>query len=109
MYFGLHVKYPVLLSDFTEIWIFWTDFRKSSNIKFHENPSSWSRVVPCGRTDRRTDMTKPIVAFRNFANAPKTCLCVKRRLICQSGNNWTGSGETGAKQKRIINSLTTVA
>jgi len=24
-----------------------------------------------GRTDRRTDMTKLIVAFRNFANAPK--------------------------------------
>ena len=25
-----------------------------------------------GRTDRRTDMTKLIVAFRNFANARKT-------------------------------------
>ena len=25
-----------------------------------------------GRTDRRTDMTKLIVAFRNFANALKT-------------------------------------
>jgi len=24
-----------------------------------------------GRTDRRTDMTKLIVAFRNFANAPQ--------------------------------------
>jgi len=23
------------------------------------------------RTDRRTDMTKPTVAFRNFAKAPK--------------------------------------
>jgi len=23
-----------------------------------------------GRTDRRTDMTKLIIAFRNFANAP---------------------------------------
>ena len=30
-----------------------------------------SRVVPCG-TDWRTDMTKLLVAFRNFANAPKT-------------------------------------
>jgi hypothetical protein len=30
----------------------------------------------------RTDMTKPIVAFRYFANAPKNWLCVKRRLIC---------------------------
>ena len=23
------------------------------------------------RADRRTDMTKPVVAFRNFANAPQ--------------------------------------
>jgi hypothetical protein len=25
-----------------------------------------------GQTDRRTDLTKLIVAFRSFANAPKT-------------------------------------
>ena len=33
---------------------------------FHVNPSSGRRVVP----DGRTDMTKLIVAFDNFANAP---------------------------------------
>ena len=37
------------------------NLEKSSDIKFHENPSSVSRVVPCGWTD---------VAFRHFANAP---------------------------------------
>ena len=42
-----------------------------SNIKFHENPSNWNRVVPCEWTDGQTDMTKLIVAFRNVANAPK--------------------------------------
>jgi len=43
-----------------------------SDNKFHENPSSRSRVFPCGRTDgQRTDMTKPPVVSRNFANAPK--------------------------------------
>jgi hypothetical protein len=26
-----------------------------------------------GRTDEQTDMTKLIVAFRNFANAPENC------------------------------------
>jgi hypothetical protein len=31
-------------------------------MKFHQNPSSASRVVPCGRMD----MTKLIVAFRYF-------------------------------------------
>ena len=50
-------------------------FAKFSNTKFHENPSSGSRVVPCGRTDGRKegrkDMAKIIFAFRNFANEPK--------------------------------------
>jgi len=45
-------------------------FEKYPNIEFHENPSSGSRVVPYGQTDGRTDMTKLIVAVRNFANAP---------------------------------------
>ena len=36
---------------------------KYTNVKFHENPSSGSRVVPRGRTDRQTDMKKLIVAF----------------------------------------------
>jgi len=44
---------------------------KSPNIEFHENSSSVSRVVPCDQMDRRTDMTKLIVAFGNFAKAPK--------------------------------------
>jgi len=30
-------------------------FPKSSNIKFHENPSSEGRAVPCGRTDRHDE------------------------------------------------------
>jgi len=46
-------------------------FEKYSNTKFHETPSNGSRVVPL-RTDGRTDKTKLIVAFCNFANAPKT-------------------------------------
>ena len=37
-------------------------FEKYSNIKSHENPSSWSRVVPCGQTG----MTKLIIDIRNF-------------------------------------------
>ena len=47
-------------------------FEKYSNIKIKENLFSGSPVVPCGRTDGQTDMMKPIVAFRNFANTPKT-------------------------------------
>jgi len=47
------------------------EFRKYSNMRFYENPSSGSREVPCGRTDGQTDMTNLTVTFRNFAIAPK--------------------------------------
>jgi len=30
-------------------------FEQCSNIKFHENPYSRSRVVPCGQTDRHDE------------------------------------------------------
>jgi len=43
-------------------------FENYSNIKFHENPFSGSRVI-CGQTDR--PMTKPVVAFRSFGNYSK--------------------------------------
>ena len=43
-------------------------FGKSSDMKFSENPSSESRVVPCGRTDRFAEAN---TRFSKFANAPK--------------------------------------
>jgi hypothetical protein len=49
-------------------------FQKYSNMKFHENPSSGSRVVPCGQTDGQADTTELIVDFRNFAEAPKNSM-----------------------------------
>jgi hypothetical protein len=67
MYFGLHEKCPLLLSDFNKARVFSTDCQHS-NTKFHENSSRGTRVVPC----RQTDMTKLTVAFSNFANAPKS-------------------------------------
>jgi len=39
-----------------QTWTFLTDIRKILNTKFHENPPRGSRVVPCGRTERRTDL-----------------------------------------------------
>jgi len=38
-------------------------FEKYSNIKFHENPLSGSRVVPCGRTDKLNEADSH---FRQF-------------------------------------------
>ena len=47
---------------------------KYSNIKFHENPSSGSLVVPCGQRDGQTDMTELTVTFRNFVNLPNNSM-----------------------------------
>ena len=67
------IKHLLLLSYFNLTWNFLTDFRKCLYIKFNENLSSGGRLVLwiSWRTDRQTDMTKPIVAFRNSANTPK--------------------------------------
>jgi len=43
MYSGLHVQCPLFLSDFNSTWIFSTDLKKNSNIKFHAD----------GQTDRQ--------------------------------------------------------
>ena len=52
-----------MLSDFNETRTLLAYFRKI--LKINENPTSDSRVVPCGQ-DRRTDMVKLIVAFSQF-------------------------------------------
>ena len=46
-------------------------FEKYSNIKFHLNPCSGSRVAACGGRDRRAYMEKLIVAFLNLAEEPE--------------------------------------
>ena len=57
-------------------------FEKYSNIKFHENPSRGSRVVPCRRTDGQTWR---IVAFRSFSKAPKHWAIISCLAWTQTG------------------------
>jgi len=82
MHIGLYVKYSLFLSDFNETWIFSTDFRKNIQI------SNFMKIRPVGaklfHADGRTDMTKLIVAFRNFANAPKNRLWNHHPSVCVS-------------------------
>jgi hypothetical protein len=48
-------------------------FGKYKNIKFHQSHPVRAELFHAdGRTDRRTNMTKLIVDFRNYANAPNT-------------------------------------
>jgi hypothetical protein len=71
----LHAKYRLFLSDLMKLEFSEQIFKKYPNIKFHENPCSGSRVVPCGWTDGWADMMKLMVAFCNLANAPKNSTC----------------------------------
>jgi len=65
----LHVRYPLFLTDFNESWIFMADIRKKNpNMKFHQNSSSGSRVVPRERADRHYESLM-WVTFSNFAKA----------------------------------------
>jgi hypothetical protein len=53
-------------------------FGKYSKIIFHEYPYSGSELLHAGRrTNGRTAMTKQIVPFRNFVNAPKNEKTIK--------------------------------
>jgi hypothetical protein len=47
-----------------ELEFYWQIFKKYSNIRFNENLSSGSRVIPCRQMERQTDMAKLIVALQ---------------------------------------------
>jgi len=70
----LHVKYQLFLSDFNENLTFSADFRKILKNKISWKSVQWEprcSVRTDGQTDRQTEMTKLIVAFRTLANTPK--------------------------------------
>jgi hypothetical protein len=76
-YLVLAVGYPLFLSDFNKAGIFSTIFEKCSNVKFHGNVYSESRLCPGRGVDERTfsghtDMKKKLtVAIHYFATRPK--------------------------------------
>ena len=82
MYLRLYVEYPLLLSHYKETWILSTGFRK-----IPEYQISWKSVqrepICSMRTDGQTDIKKLIVAFQNFANAPKHWRrCLSNKTLC---------------------------
>jgi hypothetical protein len=69
----VHVVYPLFFSDFSETWIFFTDLREKAQISsFFKIRQVRAELFHTDiETDRQTDLTKLIVAFRISANAPK--------------------------------------
>ena len=75
MWIGFHVSSTHYSCQIlTRLEFLWQIFEKYSNIKFHENLSAkllHADGQTSRRADRRTDMTKLTVVFRNFAKAQK--------------------------------------
>jgi len=56
-------------------------FDKYSYIKFHENPSSGGRDVPCGQTDGRTDI-------HDEANSRFSQFCERAQKLRDMCSSW---------------------
>jgi hypothetical protein len=52
---------------------YWQVFERYWNIKFHDNPSSGSRVVPCRQTDRLDEV--------RGASRSKECFAIQKYLL----------------------------
>jgi hypothetical protein len=117
MYIGLPVKYRYSCHFLMKLEISQQTFEKYSNIKFHENPSSGSPVVPCGRTDT-TRLTVALAILRTclknnetmwmcfsvqcFRYPIENCLvwqihlcCCKRNSMTKILENWWNDTDSG--------------
>jgi hypothetical protein len=82
IYTGFHVNsrcsYQILIKLESSQQI----FKKFSNIKFYENPSSLNRVV----SYKRTDIKDFIVGFRTITKEPKKWLLTRRVQLNKAGS-----------------------
>jgi hypothetical protein len=79
MYMGVRVKWPLFLLDYyNQTWKSLNRLsKKSSNIKFHENPSSGSHLFPA---DGRTDTTKLFAVLPTPLTTLSYCCYYSRKV-----------------------------
>ena len=88
MYIALHVKYPFFWSHFSATLIFVTDFLKIIKYQILWKSVKWESELfhadrqTGGRTDGQTDISKIIVAFRNFEYTPKNATTANITTTC---------------------------
>jgi len=88
--YSFSCKVPLILSDFNEKNNFLGSVSKNTQTQ------NFMKIHPVGaelffadrRNDERTDMTKLIVTFRNFANAPNKCDQSELILVAIMHRNW---------------------
>jgi len=72
MFVHLHLKYTLFLSNFNQTSNFPERLSKSTQISSFLKIVEWEPSCSVRNvTERRTEMTKLVVTFRYFANAPK--------------------------------------
>jgi hypothetical protein len=82
MYIGLYLKYSSLLLNFKEIAFSLHVFEKYRVVKYHENSSSGSRVVPCGRTDRHAELYVQVTVHRDNLRINNQDASISKILFC---------------------------
>ena len=99
MYIGLHVKYRYCCQILMKLEFSQHIFEKYPHIKFHENPSSGSRVVPCGRKHTHEEDNGRVC---QFWMAPKKNQNIITSNICRGHLPIRGlKGDTPALLTRI--------
>ena len=71
MYICLRVKYPLFFLIFMKLEFSRQILEISSNTKFHENPFSSRRAVPCGQTDRHDEANIRVSQFYKKRRNPE--------------------------------------
>jgi hypothetical protein len=71
MHTGVHVKYPLFLSDFNETLIFSIDFQKMFKYQISWKSVQWEPSCSMRRANGQTDMTTLTVDFCNSADESK--------------------------------------